>query len=220
MGSTYEKQILKAPDFLHSNTKQGDSSVWKSIVKCKDLIRQGIRWSVGVGQDILFWFDNWVDNRALLDIMSLDEHMISNPAAKVCDFMHNKQWNVSMLAQTINNPIIVQKIIGIPIPFNEVQDSFCWGLSTSGAFSTKSATWLTQGSYSLEDPPWPFRWIWRIDTMPKIKIFIWQMCLNALPVRGLLFRRGGYVDPQCPLCFDDIESIQHLFKECAHTQPV
>ena len=148
-------KYLKHQDFLHSNSKQGDSSVWKSIVKCKDLIRQGIRWSVGDGRHILFWFDDWVDNRTLLEIMSLDEHMISNPAAKVCDFMHNKQWNVSVLAQTINNPIIVQKIIGIPIPFNEVQDSFCWGLSTSGAFSTKSATWLTQGSHSLEEPPWP-----------------------------------------------------------------
>jgi len=177
-------------------------------------------WCVGDDRDILFWLDNWIENKSLLDILRLEGNMISNPAAKVCEFIRNKQWNVRLLAQTINNSAIVQKIIGIPIPFTEVKDSFCWGLNSSSSFSTKTTTWLGHGSHLLEDPPWPFKWIWKIDTMPKIKIFIWQMCLNALPVRGMLFRWGGHVDPQCRLCQDDIESIEQLFKECAITQSV
>lgn len=34
------------------------------------------------------------------------------------------------------------------------------------------------------------------------------------PVRGLLLTRGLHINPTCPLGLDDIESIDHLFKEC------
>ena len=40
------------------------------------------------------------------------------------------------------------------------------------------------------------------------------MCHNALPVRGTLYRRGCQLQPQCPLCATDIESIDHLFQGC------
>ena len=64
---------------------------------------------------------------------------------------------------------------------------------------------------------WPFKWIWKIDTMPTNKIFLWQMCHNALPVRGTLLRRGCRIDPQCPLCLNDIETSDHMFGECPQT---
>ena len=50
--------------------------------------------------------------------------------------------------------------------------------------------------------------------MPKIKVFLWQLCHNALPVRGTLLKRVVHIDPICPLCLDDIESTEHLFKDC------
>ena len=46
------------------------------------------------------------------------------------------------------------------------------------------------------------------------------MCLNALPVREILFRRLGRVEPQCPLCLEDVESIDHLFGNCLTTLAV
>ena len=50
--------------------------------------------------------------------------------------------------------------------------------------------------------------------MPKIKIFIWQICHNVLLVRGIVLRRGLVINPACPLCLGDIESIEHIFKDC------
>ena len=101
-----------------------------------------------------------------------------------------------------------------------MKDTFCWGLSSSGAFTTKSATWLAHEHHYWDEPKWHFKWIWKVDTMPKIQIFLWQMCHNVLPVRGTLFRRLGRIDPQCPLCLDDIESIEHLFGGCPVTSIV
>jgi len=50
--------------------------------------------------------------------------------------------------------------------------------------------------------------------MPKIKILLWQLCHKAFPVRGTLLRRGINLTPVCPLCMDDLESIDNLFKDC------
>jgi len=50
--------------------------------------------------------------------------------------------------------------------------------------------------------------------MPKIRIFLWQLCHNALPARGTLLRRGLQVDPLCPACLVDIEDTDHIFMHC------
>jgi len=50
--------------------------------------------------------------------------------------------------------------------------------------------------------------------MPKIKIFLWQIYHNAIPVRGTLLKRGLNIDTGCPNCLGDIETIEHVFTEC------
>ena len=50
--------------------------------------------------------------------------------------------------------------------------------------------------------------------MPKIRIFLWQLCHNALPKWDNLLHRGIYVDPVCPVCLSENEDIDHLFAGC------
>ena len=40
------------------------------------------------------------------------------------------------------------------------------------------------------------------------------MCHITFPVRGTLIRRRMNINPTYPLCLKDIESIDHLFKDC------
>jgi len=75
----------------------------------------------------------------------------------------------------------------------------------------KSASWLAHGFHSAEDIHWPYHWIWKIDTIPKIQIFLWQMCHKALPVRLLLNARGVNMDSICSLYCQVSESLTHLF---------
>ena len=189
-------------------------------MKCKELIRQGMIWSVEDGNDISFWYDNWIENCCLRDLLKLDDEANLNPRTKVSEFLQNKQQNVRKLSHHISNQSIVRKITEIPIPITDIKDSYCWGLNSTGIFSTKSATWLAQDQKLSEGRPWQFKWIWKIDAMPKIKIFLWQMCHNVLPARGTLLRQRCRVDPQCPLCLDDIETIEQLFGECPCAYPI
>ena len=65
-----------------------------------------------------------------------------------------------------------------------------------------------------------YKLIWKVDTLPKIKVFLWQMCHNALPIRGVLLKRGCNIDPRCKLCTDDTKSVDNLFTECPVTRRV
>ena len=85
---------------------------------------------------------------------------------------------------------VIQIIQSIPLPITDVADSFCWGYSGSGDFSTKSATWKAHDNISREQPMWKYQWIWKLDVMPKIRVFLWQLCYNVLPSRGNLLHRG------------------------------
>jgi len=80
------------------------------------------------------------------------------------------------LRQFLNNHPVLQKIQGIIIiPIHEASDSFYWGLNSSGKFTTKSAAWVAHGIKPHDSSSWSYKWISNIATMPKIRIFIWQI---------------------------------------------
>ena len=75
-----------------------DSPIWKSLLKCRGLLQKGIIWKIGKGDEISFWFDNWVENRNLIEILGVAEDSIVYPEAKVCEFIQeNSEWNVPKL---------------------------------------------------------------------------------------------------------------------------
>ena len=47
------------------------------------------------------------------------------------------------------------------------------GLLGNGNFSTKTATWVAHGFDLVHKPMWEYNWIWSLDIMPKLKIFLW-----------------------------------------------
>jgi len=114
----------------------------------------------------------------------------------------------------LKNDQITQKVLDIPLPIFAREDTYCRGLAGLEKFITRSVAWASHESFSHKDHAWPFKWIWQLDVTPKIKIFLWQMLHNALPMRGVLVQRGMLIDPTCPLCMNNIESNDHLFWEC------
>jgi len=129
-----------------------------------------------IGKDISFWQDNWIQNRNLMDLLEIEDHDAVDLELKVSDFIEDKHWNGHKLNLYLRNQDIVQKNFGIPIPISDIKDSFYWGLSSFSVSTTNSATWVAR-SQLQEDPPWSFKWTWKLDTMPKIKIFLWQIAM-------------------------------------------
>ena len=125
-------------------------------------------------------------DQSLLQLLNRSIDLVRLPDATVCDFITaNKKWDMEKLNQVITDSTILRRILGVDIPLSNLEDSVCWGLYRSGEFSTKSATWLAHATQSLSRPDWGYKWIWKLDIMPKIQIFH-----NVVPVRGTLVDEG------------------------------
>jgi len=147
-------------------------------------------------------------------MLDLAPASVPDAGLKVKEFITpEKQWDTSKLRNCLSDNII-QRIQSIPLPYTDVADPFCWGYTGSSDFTTKSATWKAHENITRDQPIWQYKWIWKLDVMPKIKIFLWQLCHNALPSRGTLLRRGLQIDPLCSTCFADIEDLDHIFRHC------
>jgi len=211
-------KYLKHTSLLECITKSSDSPAWKSILRSRALLLKGLRWRVGDGTKIKFWQDHWVANCSLIDLLSLHSTPPSNPECTVSEFItQDRTWNVRKLRSVISDEQVLQKVLGIPLPTSTVEDSFCWGFSGTGNFSVKSATWLAHGPAEHSTSTWHFNWIWKLDVPPKIRVFLWQMLHNALPLRDTLYRRGIQIDNDCPLCTGNLENNDHLFWDCPST---
>ena len=210
-----------APDsFFVTRPRAKDSWVWKCLLRIRPFFQQGIRWKVGNGQSINFWTDNWCAEENLVSLLRKDPASIPDLDIKVSAFITvEKKWDVAKLSQYVPSTII-QSIQSIPLPITTVADSFCWGYSGSGEFSTKTATWRAHDNIPRNQPKWKFKWIWNIDVAPKIKIFLWQLCHNAISSCGTLLRRGLHLDPLCKTCNLDIEDTEHLFMHCPKARQV
>jgi len=80
-------KYLHKKDFLNYQNKSTDSPVWKSLFKCRLLIKQGVMWQIGNGESISFWYDNWIENKNLIEILDVDEATIPSSHAQVSDFI-------------------------------------------------------------------------------------------------------------------------------------
>jgi len=83
------KKYLRHHEFFSAQIKQGDSMVWKNIMKCRELIRQGLIWTIGDRKDISFWQDNWIENMNLMDLLQIEDHNAVDLELKVSDFIED-----------------------------------------------------------------------------------------------------------------------------------
>lgn len=57
--------------------------------------------------------------------------------------------------------------------------------------------------------------IWSIQTVPKMKAFIWKAVSDAIPVVDLTAKRGISIDTRCQICGQEGESVNHVLFSCS-----
>ena len=97
-------------------------------------------------------------------------------------------------------------------------DKSVWAGSTRGGFDVKSAYKLAEHTNYM--PALSTGWIWKINTLPRIKTFIWRCVHDSIGVKGCLARRGFGTDDLCPICQEEKESALHALRDCARVRAV
>lgn len=137
---------------------------------------------------------------------------------------NSNDWNIDTL-HTYYDAQTVHDILRIPVRRNLITDKLIWTSTSSGQYTVHSGYHAIRGaeretrtlsaSSSYQVPPQLWKRIWKLHLPPKLKIFCWNICHNALPTKDNLYRRRISPDPLCPLCHThQPETIEHLFLLC------
>lgn len=104
---------------------------------------------------------------------------------------------------------IEEKILSISLSNNPIaMDTPIWSLDPNGTFSTHSVyNLLHQHQQTHID----YQWIWKLRTLNKIKLFLWQCYRDRLPTKSYLHKIGVTNDYLCPICKNRDGTITHIF---------
>ncbi|KAL0378825.1 UNVERIFIED_CONTAM: hypothetical protein Sradi_3188000 [Sesamum radiatum] len=145
----------------------------------------------------------------------------------------SRSWKTNLIHRVFD-PEDAQIILGIPIGELSRSDSVIWHYGKEGKFSVKSAYYLQLMSLSTNSASTSGgnageymqgrqdRWdlIWKSRTPPKVRMFIWKACQEAIPTQSNLARRIRVPGEVCALCDLEEETTMHVLLKCTFARQV
>ncbi|GKV34368.1 hypothetical protein SLEP1_g42745 [Rubroshorea leprosula] len=179
------------------------SKIWGDILRIggksnrlKTMLVKGFKWEVGDGSRVGFWRQIWAGNNALRDSFPRLFQLATNKEGMVQEygFWEGDSWKWE---------------IG-------------WRRKRMGREQDEEKElWKVLGTIQLRKYVGDY-WKWRYDVegrlVPfKVSIFGWRLCLDRLPTRRNLQKRGVTFQEDnttCGLCKKGVEEVDHLFCTC------
>ncbi|GLT77352.1 hypothetical protein SLA2020_489480 [Shorea laevis] len=130
------------------------------------------------------------------------------------------QWHRPPFGRELDELGVLENILkNVFIPYDKA-DQVTWKHNLVG-YSTKHAYRFLEISSSCLDKSC-CKIIWSPFTPSKVSIFAWRLFLNRLPTKDNLIIRGVDLasNPNCVLCGDYIEDLNHSFATCRCSQNV
>ncbi|XP_056690476.1 uncharacterized protein [Spinacia oleracea] len=133
--------------------------------------------------------------------------------------LNSGEWNFSILSFEI--PSCISNLclaISVPRKSSIIEDFVYSTFSLQGKFDFKKVLGICKKS----NPPHPdpLGWIWRIDSIPKIKFFTWLAFHDRLPHRKTLFVRHMISSDVCMCCQNVTEDSIHILRDCPKAREV
>ena len=220
-------QLYKAKYYPHgdvSNAKLGSSPsyTWRSIFNGLEVVRRGTWWRVGSGERIFIWEDKWLLTPTTYKLIFPPKLFNDYPRVSALIDRDIRRWK-SDVVRSLFLPFEARTILNIPLSHSLPEDQIIWVGNKKGEFSVKSAYYIAtkgldtkeEGESSSSDARSPlWKKLWQLNIPPKVRIFAWKMCMNALPTLVNLQRRGINTYDICPACGKEPESNFHIFVKC------
>ncbi|CAN1755524.1 Putative ribonuclease H protein At1g65750 [Linum perenne] len=172
------------------------------------MLRSGMRWKLGNGQQVNIWDDPWLrgeDGSWIVSPMVEGlEHLVVNDL--IVPGM--PEWDEGLLGDLFSARDI-ESILFMTPPASNEKDRIIWGLSRDGRYTVRSAYRLATDSLRptpLETVEGDWNRIWRLEMAPKIKHLIWRLARHVLPTKASLTHMGISLSTNCGLCADGEEN--------------
>ena len=190
---------------------------WAGMKKGRATFQEGAVWVPSRESNLSCWFDKWSD-------MGILRNTIQGPLTrdsldlKVKDVFSASGWDWARIPFELPHNYRM-KIQYIPVSLaSSGEDKLAWVGWKHDEFNLNSA-YRTAAKLG---PPQSFQgsWIWRLNILPRIQLFLWRCYHNSVGVRESLRNWGMDINPLCPLCHDDLENISHALRGCSWVKSV
>ncbi|XP_071708073.1 uncharacterized protein [Rutidosis leptorrhynchoides] len=211
----------------NGRARNPNASLWNSIYDAgKHVDGLGISFSnsfirsIGDGKSTSFWDDIWVGNASFKDrfkrLHRLEIDKDINISNKVEEFKGDGlgNWAYPPMGRT-NSELNELRDTFRNLQLTEgKKDCWSWNLNSEGTYTVKDCSVLVDkvilphAVNSIESL--------RNGLVPKkVEVFIWRARLGRIPVRFELDKRGIDLNSvRCPICDDDIETVEHILFSC------
>ncbi|XP_071728625.1 uncharacterized protein [Rutidosis leptorrhynchoides] len=177
---------------------------------------------IGDGSSTLFWEDHWIGSDKLCKLFPRLYKLESNRSTAVNERIQMVEsamqltWNWSRVPTGRTRDglsLLTDILLQVPLVSNR-PDSWRWLLSPDGSFAVKKLTKLINDK--IFDRRSGVQQTIRNHLLPKkIEIFIWRMLLKKVHVSVELDKKGiDLHSVHCPVCDDDVETVEHSIIFC------
>ncbi|KAA3485757.1 reverse transcriptase [Gossypium australe] len=204
------------PDSIH---RSHCSHLWRSLSKAWPLISENLLWSVGNGETIRGWKDNWIPKVGpLLSYVPASSRLNLDSTLK--DWvLQEGSWNIDMLNIWLPEEII-KRILSIPPPHPaEGEDRIIWARTEPGNFTIRSAyRSLKENTWRPNQDIW--KTIWKYQGPQRVRLFLWLVANQRILTNSERTRRGFGQSNACSRCGHDVEDIMHVLRDCPTAKDV
>ena len=198
----FHAKFFPTSSILDAKENSRGSYAWASILKARQVIRDGLWWRVGDGTDIKVWGDNWLTEPHLPRLISPCPAPYRDLLVTALIVPVHHVWNLQEI-EPLLFPLEVAGICHIPLSLLGAKDTMIWHASQDGRFSVCSAYRLlvsaevsSNSSNSTNEAIYSFwKSIWSLAAPPKVRNFLWRAYSEALPTKLNLCKRSMLRDP-------------------------
>lgn len=197
------------------------SPFWKHCISCLKNLFGGFMKQLGDGCSTLILEDPWVFNTPLAlkpSFFTSTEDLSNRP---VSSLISDSTWDNGQLLSLFS--VDLQSCIR-EIKVGLGDDRWVWTLSSTGSARPASVyAFLDEGPSQLSVSPEErkiLKMVWRLNTVPKVRLFVWKVFHNILPTRFLLASRGILQSSSCCMCGYQMETCDHALFGCPFSKAV
>ena len=192
----------------------------------REVVNKGAIWRIGNGETIKVSDHKWLPEPGCSRIIS---PRVGSAVDRISELFYpnSRVWDPSKLAACFLT-WEAEKVRGIYVGEDEVEDVLIWLLSSSRSYSVQSAyrmlmevknSVLPSSSSPLsEHTIW--KKIWKLKVLKKVCHFLWRAAKDSLPTKLNLRLRHIPLDDTCEGCNDQSESLLHCLWLCDQARSV
>ena len=168
---------------------------------------------------------NWLAGSSTRQIVFLRHYFPDDATVSYLINTDHHEWKTQLIEHMFL-PHEASSILGMPLSSHACLDTVIWPHTTNGRYSVRSAyrflmeranwDWPNHSNMESESNLW--KNIWSLKVIPRVKLFLWRACLEALPTKANLFNRhlvtsllcDEYHREACDECHWEAEDIMHV----------